>query len=77
MCTGAGILGAILGFHLPQRLGSGSSASLSSLFKKSRESCLTSNYFNMPENETYFGAHKLFCGQIGDISETKLKSSLL
>lgn len=76
MCGGAGISGAILEFHLPQWLGLGSSASFSSLFKKSRKRSLISNYFNMPENETYFGADNLFCGQTGETSETKIKTSL-
>lgn len=61
----------------PQWLGLDSPASLSALFKKRRKRSLTPNYFNMPENETYLGADNLFCGQIGKISETKIKPSLL
>lgn len=61
----------------PQWLGLDSPASLSALFKKRRKRSLTPNYFNMPENETYLGADNLFCGQIGKMSETKIKPSLL
>lgn len=44
--------------------------------QKEQEKVPYSNYFNMPENETHFGADNLFCGQVGEISETKIKASL-